>query len=227
MKAVVGYLLGAVGAALVGAACLLGNHVDQAFAHAQEHIIAGDYGEPFQIYQDAEPYYEYASRVPWIGNGPLNDIRARKAALLYWQRRYTDIVPEQTDPVGNVPADNVDLQFIMANAMFREGVAKATDKRTTLAMLDALSNAYLTVLKNADRHQDAAYNYEYVVKLRRDVDRNRRKSLRPSNPSRDGEKGARPEETIDAEKFKMYVPLEEQERKSNDAGQDPVIRKKG
>src|SRR2546426_2123506 len=106
MKAITGYLVGTVAMVLIGAVCLVTGFLDRDIAHAQEHIVAADYGEPQQIFQGAERYYDYASRLPWVGNGPVNDIRARQAALQYWQRRYVAIVPQQADPVANVPADN-------------------------------------------------------------------------------------------------------------------------
>jgi hypothetical protein len=166
MKAVTSYLMGAVLMAIVGGVCLATGLLDRDIAHAQEHVVASDYNEPQQIFQRADRYYEYASRLPGIGNGPLNDIRVREAALQYWQGQYVAIVPEQADPVANIPSDNIDLQFLVANAMFREGLAQAKDKGATIAALNAATNAYMTVLKNATRHHDASYNYEYVVKLR-------------------------------------------------------------
>ena len=230
MKAITACLLGAVVMALVGAVCLAMGFLDRDIAHAQEHIVSADYGEPQQIFQRAERYYEYASRIPWIGNGPLNDMRAREAALQYWQRRYAAIVPEQADPVANIPSDNLALQFVMASAMYREGLAVAKDKATTLAALDAASNAYMTLLRNASRHDDAAYNYEYIVKLRGDIDKGRRKATPPQSTEPEGNQGKQPTELVDDSKYKLYVPLDKEEldkSKPAEAGKQPPIKKKG
>jgi hypothetical protein len=229
MKAIVGYLLAAVVMAAVGAAGLTLGFLDRDIAHAQEHIITGEYTEPLQIFQKAERYYEYAAGIPWIGGRLRDDMRARQAVLQYWQRRYTAVVPEESDPVANVPADNLTLQLVMANAMFREGLAVATDKATTLGALDAAANGYLTLLRNADRHHDAAYNFEYVTRLRNDVAAGRRKTVPPpSTETIEGAKGAPAEvSATDTQQFKMYVPLDGREQDKAQAGQAAPIRRKG
>src|SRR5215211_5198227 len=124
MKSIGGFLLGALALALVGGVCLGASMLDREMAHAQEHVVSGDYDEPLAILDTAERYFDYLSRLPWIGNGPANDVRARKAALRYWQGQYAALVPEIEDPVGNVAADNVELQLVVANAMYRIGQAE-------------------------------------------------------------------------------------------------------
>src|SRR5712692_560455 len=104
MKAITGWLLGALVLALVGGVCLAAGILDREMAHAQEHVVSGDYDEPQAILDTTERYFEYATRLPWVGNGPVNDVRARKAALRYWQRQYAAVVPEIIDPVGKATA---------------------------------------------------------------------------------------------------------------------------
>ena len=41
--------------------------------------------------------------------------------------------------------------------------------------LDAGINGYLAVLKNTREQEDAAFNYEYLVRLRDEVDKGKRK----------------------------------------------------
>ena len=229
MRAITGYLFGAVLTALVGGALLLAGYLDRDIAHAQEHVVTAEYGESLQIYRGAERYYEYASRLPWIGNGPVNDLRARQAALAYWQQQYMTVVPEVADPVANLPADNIGLQMVTANAMYREGLRQSKDKATVVAALDAAANAYATVLRNDTRNDDAAYNYELVSKLRNDVDKGKRKApaAEPAHP--DGRRGHPPTDA-DAAKFKVYVPLETEEIDKNTpskAGKQKPIEKKG
>jgi hypothetical protein len=231
MKTVTACLLGAVLLALVAAICLMVGLLDRDLARAEEHLIASEY-EPLEpILQRAVRYYQYASLVPWIADGPLHDIRARQAALQYWQRRYAGLVPDQADPLASVPPDNVALQFLVANAVYRADLATATDKATMLAALDGAASAYQTVLKNAEQHHDAAYNYEYVVRLRNDIDRGRRKTPAPVPVrGREGLSGMQPEESVDDAKFKVYVPLEQEQIDKNvpgDAGKQAPIRKKG
>ena len=127
----------------------------------------------------------------------------------------TESRPHQTihsdAPVDNVPADNIALQFVVANSVYRENIAHAKDKAATLAALDAGVNGYRAVLKNATRDHDAAYNYEYLLRLRDEVEQGKKKAPLPAevaNPQ--GEPGRQPVEG-DVTKFKVYVPLEQQE----------------
>ena len=228
MKAIVGYLLGAVMLALLGAVSLAAGLLDRDMAHAQQSLMALKYDEPDHTFATAERYFEYGSRLPWIGDGPVNDVRARRAALRYWQHQYGAIVPQQPDPVSGVPADNIELQLVVANAVYRGGQALAKDRQTTLQALDAGIQAYLTVLKNATRQEDAAYNYEYLVRLRDDILKGRRKPglrVEPNDPH--GRAGA-PPENRDVSKFKIYIPLESEEReKAGEAGKAGPLKRKG
>jgi hypothetical protein len=226
MKAIAGYLLAAAGLALVGAICLLAGMIDRDMARAQENVLAMKYDEPDETFASAERYFEYGSWLPWVGNGPLNDIRARRAALRYWQGEYGAIVPQQADPVSTVQADNIGLQLVVANAVFRSGVMEAKDREATLAALDAGIQGYLNVLKNSTRQEDAAFNYEYLVRLRNDIQAGRRPAIpEPTDPH--GQPGGSPE-SAEASKFKIYIPLENEERdKVQGAGKVGPIPRKG
>jgi hypothetical protein len=217
MKAMTAYLLAAIIFGLVGTVCLLAGMLDRDMARAQERVVAADYAQLEEVLDTAERYSAYASLVPWVGNGPLNDIRARKAAMQYWQRHYAAVAPAQPDPLGNVAPTNIELQFLVANALYRQGVSLAGNRAARIAALETSIAAYLTVLKNATRHSDAAHNYEYLVRVH---DEARRGKTAPS-PQTDGPHGragtvqARP----NTREFKVYVPLESKERQKDDAGQ--------
>ncbi len=229
MKAIAGYLLGSLALAVIAAVFIRAGSLDREMADAQKRAVDSDFGALEKALDAAEPYYEYASHLPLVGRGPLNEIRAKKAALQYWQRRYAALVTNQADPLASVPADNVNLQFLVANGMYRQGIAHVKDQAATLATLDAGIDAYLTVLKNATRHEDAAYNYEYLVRLRNDVDKGRRKVIAPDEVGDpQGTQGAPPEQA-DTTEFKVYVPLEAAERKNNEgeAGKATPLKRKG
>lgn len=229
MRAIAGYVLAAVVLALVGAVCLGAGLLDRDLTRAQQSLIALKYDEPDQTFATAERYFEYGSRLPWIGAGPLNDVRARRAALRYWQRQYGAIIPQQDDPVSSVPADNIELQLVVANAAYRAGQAVAKDRQTILQALEVGIQAYDTVLKNAARQEDAAYNYEYLVRLRDEILKGRRKQLTdPEVNQPHGRAGGPPPESPDASQFKIYIPLESEEReKAGDAGRAAPIRRRG
>ena len=232
MKWIAGYVVGAVVLALLGSVCLGASRLERAMARAQETLVTSDYEASDATLGTVERYYEYASRLPGVGPGPLNDVRARKAALRYWQGEYGALVPAgRPDPVADVAPDNVQQQLIVANTVFRSGQARPRDRAATLQLLDAGINAYLTVLTNAARQEDASYreeaafNYEYLVRLRNEMGRRRRDlpppaSLRPLGVEGQSEKSKEDDE------FKTYVPLEKKEREDGEAAKNaPKVRK--
>ncbi len=226
MKAIGAFLLGAVALAAIGAVCLGASILDRDMADVQQHVVSGNYVEPLAILDATERYFEYVSRLPWIGNGPINDVRARKAALLYWRGQYSSLVPEIEDPVANVASDNIELQLVVANAMYRIVQAEGRDGQPTRPALNAAINGYLTVLKNASRQEDAAYNYEFLVRLRDDLAKGRRKVEPGGIRGPHGASGA-PLSPGKSE-FKIYIPLQSDEiDKSVTAGKAPPIKRKG
>jgi hypothetical protein len=234
MKGITGFIVAGVVVAAIGAACLGASRLDDEMARAEQAFLTSDYGTATASFRTAEGYYAYARHVPGIGERPANDIRARQAALAYWQGDYSALVPaERTDPVSDVAPDNVHLQLIVANAVFRQGQRQAKDRAATLRMLDASIAAYRTVLGNARVADDApyaeaaAYNYEYVVRLRDELLKGRRRTLPPSDEEGNlGFEGALEDPGFEQE-FKLYVPLEKEERENTQPGQTPPVTRKG
>jgi hypothetical protein len=214
----------------MGAVCLAAGTLERRIAHGQEQVAAEHYDEALSAFDAAEPYLEYVSWLPWIGNGPVNDIRARRASLQYWRRQYRALAPEETDPLLAVAPDNIDLQLVVADAVYRAGQARAKDRQSLLQAVDAGLEAYLTVLKKAPRRLErAAYNYEYLVRLRQDVESSRGKLNIPPVEVKSpfGRAGHAPDTTSTGE-FKILVPLESPERNTApEAGKAAPLKRKG
>ena len=232
MRAIIGSLVGALVLALVGGLCLAASTLDRKVAQASQMLAAFNYDEPDALLADAERSLELAGRVPWIGSGPLDEVKARRAALRYWRQQYADVLPSQNDPVGSVAPANIRMQMVVAHAVYRMGIARATDRESALAAIDAGMIGYLTVLKNSPRNEDAAYNYEYLVQLRDDIDKGRRKLDQLKRESADavGQPGATPAVRSDMQNFKVLVPLDAQEIKKGEdaaAGKTGAPKRKG
>src|SRR5262252_575521 len=230
MKGITGYLISAIVLGLVGAALLSAASLDRDLAAVQERVIAQKYDNVEPTYEAAEKYYDYASHVPGIGDGPANDIRTKHATLHYWQKDYAAVLPQQNDPVGAVPQDNGDLQRVVANAVYRQNQSKMKDKETTIAALDQSILTYVTVLKNAPRNEDAAYNFELLVRLRDEIDKGKRKPgpAEAVLKGPDGASGQPPTVDSSMSDFKIYIPLESQERQDEGvAGKAAPGKRKG
>ena len=230
MKSVIGYVVAAIVVAFLGGVLLTASRLDRSLAESQENLVTQKYAESLATFDTAERYYGYASRLPWIGSAPLNDVRARRATTQYWQRQYAAIVPQGTEPVATVDEDNIALQMVVANAVFRIGQAVSKNKQSTLDALDTSINAYLTVLKNTPRHEIAAYNYEYLVRLRQEVEKGRRKPGEgEGEDGPEGRGGGPTPEQGNMNDFKIYIPLESEELQqgSGSSGKAAPTEKKG
>ena len=229
MKGIAGFLVGTVVLALVGSGALAAARYERHMADAQQRAATGAYGEAAASLAEAESYLQYAAWLPGVGDDAANEVRARKAALQYWQRDYETLVPAQPEPVASVDEANVDLQLVVANAAFRLTPTRAKDKTSLVQALDEAAAGYLTVLKNNTWHEDAAYNYEYAIRLRDEIAKGRRSPPEPKEDDGElGESGA-PSEATSSDGFKIYIPLQGEEKnpEGGEAGKSGAKDRKG
>jgi hypothetical protein len=101
----------------------------------------------------------------------------------YWKRRYDTLTGSDDDARAGVEDGGPARLLIGAHALFRkmerEGARTSGPER-----LDQVLQAYAGVLKNGGFNQDAAYNYEFVSRLRDAVARSKTAAAaRSSSPS--------------------------------------------
>ncbi|MGH9199705.1 MAG: hypothetical protein ACRD2A_00525 [Vicinamibacterales bacterium] len=82
------------------------------------------------------------------------------ATANYWRGRYADAMD-----IGRQEIDP-GLLLIAANAAFRASQRESSVGQPAVQRLDGVLQAYASVLKAAPRQTDAAYNYEYVARVR-------------------------------------------------------------
>ena len=229
MKNVTLFLVAAVVLALVGIGSLTVARLQQHMADAQEQTATLQYEDAQASLDAAEDYLEYGRWLPGIGDDALKEVRTRKAALLYWQGDYEAVLPAQAEPVAAVDESNVDLQLVVANAAFRAGLARAKERADTLQSLNDAVNGYATVLKNDSWTEDAAHNYEFVVRLRDDIAKGRRPPTPQPEQGADLGEGGAPSPATTTKGFEIYIPLEGNERTpaSGEAGKAEAKQRKG
>lgn len=211
MKSVTAYLIAAAIFAGAGAVGLTAARLQRSLADAQEQSSTQQYGLARQSLEAAEGHLRYARWVPQVGDDTVREVRARQAALLYAQGDFASVLPAQAEPVAAVDESNVELQLVVANAAFRAGLKGVTERAAALQALSEVANGYLTVLKNNTWHEEAAYNYEYVIRLRDEVAKGRR--LPPEITPSDMELGSRGAPSDATTKgFQIYVPLQGDEK---------------
>ena len=169
-------------------------------------------------FEKAERYFDMAAA--FRGNRLLNDVRAvgRFALLAAPDGMLCD------QAIGRRHStDNVDLQLSPTPCIARQ----ADRSRDDIEALNAGINGYLVVLKNSARRDDAAFNYEYLVRVREEIEKGRRKP----DPGGEAENPlgtpATPEKANDMKNFKTYVPLTPTEMDKAEAGKGGPIKRKG
>jgi hypothetical protein len=163
-----------------------------------------------------------------------DDLRTRQAESHYWLAQY-GLLARATDAersATNTP-DAVYLMLV-ANAAYRE-VAGALTEETPAERLDDIAGLYLDVLEHDPGRIDAAYNYEYVVRRKNTLLRDRAVRRRgaataatpPPGATLHGRPGAPPPQT-DMGDFKIIVPQRPEERRRQpDAGAGAGRGRKG
>ena len=235
MKSMSGFIVGAVVLALAATLSLTAARADGHLADAQELMATLRFDEAAGSLAAAEESLRYARWVPWVGSDAVREVAAKRAALNYYQGRYADLLPAG-DPVAAVDEHNVPLQFVVANAVFRDKLVQATakpagpriDRTVMVQALDEAASGYLTVLKGERFHEDAAFNYEFTVRLRDQVAKGQQPPSQAAENGELGESGA-PSPATSTQGFEIYVPLEGNEKTpaGGDAGKVNAKDRKG
>lgn len=229
MKSVSAFLVAAALFAIVGFGALTAARLQRHMADAQERIATQQYDGAQESLDAAEGYLEFARWLPGVGDDALKQVRARKAALLYWRGDYEGVLPAQAEPVAAVDEENAELQLVVANAAYRASLARAKERADTLQALNEAVNGYAIVLKNDTWAEDAAHNYEYVVRLRDEVAKGRRPPTPQPEQGADLGEGGAPTPATTTQGFEIYIPLEGNERTpaSGEAGKAEANKRKG
>jgi hypothetical protein len=148
-------------------------------------------------------------------------IETRRRAT-YWLGNFEEFL--QND-------DDASIKMLAADASYRALRAEGGTWQAVTTRLDGIAKRYADVLREQPANEDAAYNYEFVVRLRTSVAAARRPiaplALEETGLTVHGHRGAPPEGT-DTKKFKMIVPMRPDERmEAEQAGRGAQKIRKG
>jgi hypothetical protein len=176
-----------------------------------------------------------------IGRLPFSSsasIETQRVAASYWQARYEALTP-LTGSGGERQAADPQILLIAANASFRASRPETSDNtRIAVERLDGVMQAYGDVLRADPGSVDAAYNYEFVFKLRdafakgkpprpRDTKAEIVSADLPVGPTMHGRPGGPPPEVPMAD-FKTFAPMATDERgELMETSRTGIGRKKG
>lgn len=235
MKSIAGGLILAIVLFAAGTVAMRESKHTTRLAEAQRRLATLKYTDEGDLAGDAT----LLSRLP-APIGMAAGTEARHAAVSsYWLARYTALT-EQTS-AGNGPAEtDAQVLFLSANAAFRTSAPQSKDTKGVVSRLDTVVQMYADVLRRDPNLTDAAYNYEYVVKLRDSIAKGP-KGLKPNAPSRPeipgvdlptgptihGRPGGPPESESMGD-FKTVTPMRYDEREEQmDPGRGQKLQRKG
>lgn len=127
--------------------------------------------------------------------------------------------------------ENPDAKLLAANAAFRRAREQGGSWQAVVGRLDSVVKQYAEILRDNPDNTEAAFNYEYVVRLRA-VLAQRKLPVPPVDAKANGltihgMEGAPPEQEA-MKKFKMIVPMRPDERlEAEKAGKGTTKVRKG
>ena len=147
------------------------------------------------------------------------DAKGLASAAGYWRGDYDAAI------------ENPDAKLLAANATYRKIRLAGGSWQAVVGRMDSLVKQYAEILRDNPSNTEAAFNYEYVVRLR-SVIAQRKLPVPPVDPKNStrtihGFAGAPPEEA-EMKKFKMIVPMRPDERlEAEKAGKGTTKVRKG
>jgi hypothetical protein len=161
-------------------------------------------------------------RVIADSTGITSDAVDTQRTASYWLGSIDELLKADDDP---------SIKMLAANAAYRALRAEGGTWQAVTTRLDAIAKRYADVLREQPDNEDAAYNYEFVVRLRAAVAAARRPTaplaLEDTGLTVHGHRGAPPEGT-DTKKFRMIVPMRPDERmEAEQAGRGAQKIRKG
>jgi hypothetical protein len=217
MKSFAAFVLTALVVALAGVVLWFAGESERRLADAEYSLVT-------LRYQRAAADLESATAA-----GVLDPVLRRvsptandeRAIAQYWSGDYQALTG----------SEDAKIQLLAANAEYRALRAAGGPWQAVVGRLDTIAKRYADIIRADSANEEAAFNYEFVLRLRAAV----LKSKQPL-PAGDaamvdltvhGEAGAPPRDS-DAKKFKMIVPMMPDERQeAEEAGRSGQKLRKG
>ena len=229
MKSAIGPLVTALVLAAAGGVCWMLGGAERRVAEAHEALSTMRYATVADAGGDLEASLRLAGRVPRIGGGMTSAVHEDRSTAAYWLKRYDALVP-QHDASGEVVERDAEALLTASNAAYRALDFNTADRQALVRSLDAIIKSYADVLKSGGGGDDAAYNYEFLVRRRDAVARARGVAAPPATGAPatiHGHQGA-PPKGADTSNFRIIIPKQSDERDEElKPGAGEVKRRKG
>lgn len=209
------------GQALVAVVLVAGGAILWRTAESEHRLAAAERDLVTLRYEEAGANAQGPGRIARLlpGSGRLaTDAQALNATAAYWQGDYDTV------------ASNAAAKLLAANAAYRTLRQAGGSWQAVVGKMDSVVKSYAEILREQPDNAEAAFNYEYTVRLRA-VLAARKQPVAPFDATATltlhGFEGAPPEES-DMKKFKMIVPMRPDERlEAEKAGKGTTKVRKG
>jgi hypothetical protein len=220
MKTLVGQLMVIVGLLVAGAVLWTVGSAEQRLAAAEKTLVTLRYDQAAEEFQTAAAT-NAVERIIADATGTASAAVESRRKAMYWLGDYEPFL-ESTD---------ADLKMLAADASYRAMRTQGGTWQSVTSRLDAIAKRYADVLREHPENEDAAYNYEFVVRLRAAVATAKQAipplDLDATGLTVHGHRGGPPEGS-DTKKFKMIVPMRPDERmEAEQAGRGAQKIRKG
>lgn len=188
---------------------------ERRLAAAERDLVTLKYGDALQA--AAQPGGRIANLMPMSSANA--DAKALASTAGYWSGDYDKAI------------ENPDAKLLAANATYRKIRQQGGSWQAVVGRMDSLVKQYAEILRDNPSNGEAAYNYEYIVRLRASIAQRKLPvppmDINASGLSIHGMEGAPPEEA-QMKKFKMIVPMRPDERlEAEKAGKGTTKVRKG
>ena len=236
MRSVIGGTVLALVLFGVAAACWSEAKLTRRVADAHRRLATLHYDRE----DDIDSAVTVFNRLPWPAGAGNSDVRRHRATVSYWSVSYDSLI-EMSKATGQQAVTDPSLLFVAANASYRDSAPQVGDRKAAVERLDAVIQGYADVLRKEPNYADAAFNYEFVSKMRDVLAKapargSTKKAAErpdivsvdlPTGPTVHGRPGAPPEGTVMSD-FKTITPMRYDEREEQmDPGRGKEIRRKG
>ena len=229
LSRLLGHVLVAVAVIGVGAALWVSGRMQRRGVEAQRSFLMMQYAPPLEAYAALERSTRFVPEIGAIARWRAR-LRTQGAASQYWLGRYPELTAAGQQPTSDASGTATDAPghlLIIANAAYRQAAGELNEQMPP-ERFDGIARLYLDALEGDAELIDAAYNYEFVVRLRNQLARERTARRRPrpgdagdsraATPSLHGSPGTAPPDA-DLKEFKVIVPQRPEERSQQpDAG---------
>lgn len=230
MKRVIGHVVAALALAAAGVVCWVVGGAERRVADAHQALATMQYAAVADAAGDLDQSLRLVTTLPRIGGGIASAVHQDRTTAEYWLARYEALATAR-DAGGAVVERDPDVLFVAANAAYRSLNLNAADRQAAVRAIDGIIKSYADVLKTGDAPEDAAYNYEFLVRQRDAIARARgpmnARAGAEAQPSIHGHQGA-PPKGVEMSTFQIIIPKQSEEREEElKQGTGEVRQRKG